>query len=404
MNKIYLVTNQFPYSFSEQFLETEIEFWDKSELVIVPTRIANKVRDVNGICIRTSVAKKIGPYNKLDWSHLFKTLFSSYFFKELIRTPKILFSAAKLKSLFRFEYLTQRYYSAIKNDFTREELKDALFYTYWFSWGTCALTRLSKEYDFKIITRCHRVDLYAYAQPCGYMPYAKSYYKNIDTIYSISQDGIDYLHETFDIELSKLKIARLGVPSRYENKLSYDNSIQKIHILSVSYVKPVKRVLLIAEMLNKYALENPSLKLTWTHFGDGPEFEQLKAAVVGASITVNLMGMRNNIDVINYYKSEHINAFINLSLSEGVPVSIMEAISFGVSVVATDCGGTKEIVNDNVGKLINVDFEYQDFSAALKDALVISAREIQAQFKEQYCAEVNYPLFKEELRSHFNKG
>ncbi|NJK95527.1 MAG: glycosyltransferase [Bacteroidales bacterium] len=45
--------------------------------------------------------------------------------------------------------------------------------------------------------------------------------------------------------------------------------------------------------------------------------------------------------------------FLNTSLSEGVPVSVMEALSFGLPVIATDVGGTGELINDEVGMLIN---------------------------------------------------
>ena len=47
-----------------------------------------------------------------------------------------------------------------------------------------------------------------------------------------------------------------------------------------------------------------------------------------------------------YYKNNNISLFINLSDSEGLPVSIMEAMSFGIPCVATDVGGTSEIVID----------------------------------------------------------
>ncbi|PMG75197.1 hypothetical protein BCU83_17865 [Vibrio breoganii] len=399
MRKIFLVTNQYPYSYTEQFIETEIKFWDKLEIEIIPSKLADSSRDVNGIHIRTTVAMRLGSFRKFDFFHIVKTIFSPYVLKELVRSPKIFVSISKLKTLFRFEYLTQRYCSAIKNDFSNEELKGALFYTYWFDWQTCALTRLRKSFDFKIITRCHRADLYAYTQPGGYMPYSKNYYTNIDTIYSISQDGVDYLHNTFAIERCKLKVARLGVPERNILRNFDARSKHDIHILSVSYVKPVKRVLLIAKMLNQYATENPKLKITWTHFGDGPEFNELKKLVSNFSFKVNLMGMCNNSDVINYYESNHINIFVNLSLSEGVPVSIMEAISFGVPVVATDCGGTSEIVNEQIGKLIPIKFVYEDFSIAIESALETSPIVILEQFKEKYCAEVNYKVFRQQLIS-----
>lgn len=49
--------------------------------------------------------------------------------------------------------------------------------------------------------------------------------------------------------------------------------------------------------------------------------------------------------------------FVNMSLSEGIPVSIMEAISFGIPIIATNVGGNAEIVNDETGVLIPVNID-----------------------------------------------
>jgi len=47
---------------------------------------------------------------------------------------------------------------------------------------------------------------------------------------------------------------------------------------------------------------------------------------------------------------------MNLSETEGIPVSIMEAQSAGVPILATNLGGTSEIVNNENGFLVEKDF------------------------------------------------
>ena len=41
-----------------------------------------------------------------------------------------------------------------------------------------------------------------------------------------------------------------------------------------------------------------------------------------------------------------VDLFLTVSANEGIPVSIMEAQSFGIPVIATDVGGISEIVNN----------------------------------------------------------
>lgn len=71
---------------------------------------------------------------------------------------------------------------------------------------------------------------------------------------------------------------------------------------------------------------------------------------------VKFTGFVKNQEVLNWYKENPATVFVNLSASEGVPVAIMEAISMGLPVIATDVGGTREIVeNGKNGYLLDKD-------------------------------------------------
>lgn len=58
-----------------------------------------------------------------------------------------------------------------------------------------------------------------------------------------------------------------------------------------------------------------------------------------------------------------------MSLSEGIPVSIMEAISFGIPIIATNVGGNAEIVNDETGVLIPVNIDQAAFNETVSDIM-----------------------------------
>ena len=68
-----------------------------------------------------------------------------------------------------------------------------------------------------------------------------------------------------------------------------------------------------------------------------------------------------------YIKNNHFDVFINLSKFEGLPVSIIEAISFGVPVFATDAGGSREAVNYRTCKLFKNNFKTEDLSESLNN-------------------------------------
>ena len=66
-----------------------------------------------------------------------------------------------------------------------------------------------------------------------------------------------------------------------------------------------------------------------------------------------------------------LSLFINLSETEGIPVSIMEAISFNIPVLATNTGGVNEIVGESfsTGILIPVNLEEHKISKIIYSIL-----------------------------------
>jgi len=135
----------------------------------------------------------------------------------------------------------------------------------------------------------------------------------------------------------------------------------KLYIISCSVVRKVKRLDLLIEALTQ--LEKEQIPFLWTHIGDGPEFEKIKKLAQKKLDNKNFQftGFLKNHAVLNWYRENPATVFINLSSSEGVPVAIMEAISMGLPVIATDVGGTREIVDSNLnGYLLKKDCTIQD--------------------------------------------
>jgi glycosyltransferase involved in cell wall biosynthesis len=166
----------------------------------------------------------------------------------------------------------------------------------------------------------------------------------LNTIHSISEDGIVAIADEWKCKISSVELSRLGVKKQV---FSADQSKQLL--VSCSNVIPVKRVELIVS-----ALKHIKSPLHWTHFGDGPQFDALKklAQDLPENIKVTFKGRVANSDVLDFYRKNCPTAFINVSSSEGVPVSIMEAFSFGIPVIATEVGGNGEIVSDTNGVLL----------------------------------------------------
>ncbi len=121
----------------------------------------------------------------------------------------------------------------------------------------------------------------------------------------------------------------------------------------------VKRIDLIVDTLicleQMYGKSLPN-EITWVHFGDGQLLKEIKKKVDSnlKYIKVIFKGQVANSEVLKFFQNNEVDLFINVSMSEGLPVSIMEAISFGIPIIATNVGGTREVVEDLVnGYLLN---------------------------------------------------
>lgn len=118
------------------------------------------------------------------------------------------------------------------------------------------------------------------------------------------------------------------------------------------------------------------------------------------------MGELPHHQVLAWLSSYPIDVFCNVSSSEGLPVSLMEAASCGLPLLATDVGGNCEIVDDSVGRLI----PGGSGASVIADALTDIAKEsklVHLQWRRLsrerwaalFDAEKNYARFADDLMS-----
>ena len=118
------------------------------------------------------------------------------------------------------------------------------------------------------------------------------------------------------------------------------------------------------------------------------------------------IGFIRNDEVHQFYQNQRVDLFINLSTTEGIPVSIMEAYSYGVPAIATNVGGTSEIVTNENGQLLNSTPSLDEINTAIRNFHNLSPEQVnlkkQAAYKtwqEKYNAKTNYTQFVEDILS-----
>ena len=114
---------------------------------------------------------------------------------------------------------------------------------------------------------------------------------------------------------------------------------KKIRLVYVGRLAPEKGNNYLIEAIA--GLDNIELTL----IGSGPSENDLKALAKETKVNVNFTGRLEQEDVIKELQKSDI--YVMASLKEGMSNSVLEAMACGLPIIATDAGGSVELIKDN---------------------------------------------------------
>ncbi|MGA2121552.1 MAG: glycosyltransferase family 4 protein [Methanoregula sp.] len=183
--------------------------------------------------------------------------------------------------------------------------------------------------------------------------YTKKVLDGADLIYAISKNIKDHIMSDFAIPETKVRYLPFGIDTDLFSPLPglRREDSPSIEIFSNRGFFPVyDNETLILGFALAYQ-KNPALRLTLK--GDGP-LERVSRELVSSLGLPDVITFRQKTayaDVPNDYRRADI--FITTSVSDGTPVSILEAMASGLPCIATTVGGIPEwIENNKTGLLI----------------------------------------------------
>lgn len=404
MRKLFLVTSSFPYYPGEQFLDTEVNYWKKYHnisVTILPRTVEEKkIRELptGVICDLFLVTGRVNQvYKKLHL--LFKALFSPIFYKEFYK--EVLPDLRRIKTFLSAMTGYQQYYELFDSYLMaqKDDVTTYIFYTYWHNNATYALQSLKQKYGFIIISRTHGGDLYCERKLLLYQPLKSHFTQNIDHIFTITPNAIDYLQTTYGFSKKILSTARLGVDNH--NIKTKATQTGRLHLVSCSSLVPIKRMDKLIDALAE--MPQNSIRIKWTHIGSGPLENKLKDLAekkLGEIVHVDydFVGYLEHKKIFDFYKENEIDLFVNVSDSEGVPVSIMEAMSCHIPIIAPNIGGVSDMIEDKKsGVLLPELFTTNMLVNALQRVSFFKNKLVRENsykmFLEKYNANKNYPEF-----------
>ncbi len=259
--------------------------------------------------------------------------------------------------------------------------EDTTLYSFWMSYdGFAAALCKHRRPNVRAIARGHHFDINRDANPMN--PYLMKRYlgEQLDAIYPISLDAVECLNACAELPAHKLHMVMLGsaggeatrrFPAPY-----YQDGV--FRIVSCAAVIERKQIPVLIDALAMWG----DGRVRWTHIGGGPDEAAVRAYAAqkldaNHDIEFEITGTVNREQVQRLYAAQPFDVFVNTSRSEGVPVSIMEAMHEGVLVVAPRINGIPELVDDTFGRLYEPEGGAQAVYAALAELRALPGKTVE---------------------------
>ena len=281
-------------------------------------------------------------------------------------------------------------------------------YSYWCMEGALAAAMLARSVmGVHAVTRAHAWDVYFERSSYCYLPFRKLILQQVDAAFFISENARKYVLSLLPglLDPQRMVNARLGIRTS-DTGMAFSRQYRCFRIVSCSYLIPIKR---LERLIAAIALID-GFDVEWVHFGDGPmmrHIHEMATRLLGPrqNLRYSLKGRVPNWEILQYYAHNPVDVFVSVSRYDGIPVSIMEAMSFGIPAIATDVGGVGEIVRHQAtGLLMHDDPTPQEVTDAIRSISLMNDRETgemrenaRRMWGQYYNADVNYSHFCEAL-------
>ena len=197
-------------------------------------------------------------------------------------------------------------------------------------------------------------------------------------VFTISQYNKTYLVDNFHLQENKIKVVYCGIILTDYLGIPFKdhNSDGRVSLLTVARLRPVKghKYLLHAlHLLRERINFNFDLFLA----GDGSEMDFLKdlAAKLNLIDMVHFLGNQSQFQVCDLLQK--CDYFVLPSISEGLPIVLLEAMASSRLVIAPNVNGVPELVIDNETGLLfepeNIDSLASAIERAVSDTIKYSS-------------------------------
>ena len=205
------------------------------------------------------------------------------------------------------------------------------------------LTAIVREYfpDRKVCGFCHNTDLRQMVKTDLKRSYIADQIRRLDRIFALHTEQKRTIEDIYDVPKDKIQVTGMGYNNhifKNESRRVNDGVTRIAFAGKISVKKGVESLIRSLDYLG-YAKNKIELLLAGGA-GNEEEYHQIVELAKKCPYTVKFLGKLPQKELAKVYNSCDI--FALLSFSEGLPLTVIEALACGERVVMTDLPGVKE--------------------------------------------------------------
>jgi glycosyltransferase involved in cell wall biosynthesis len=163
-----------------------------------------------------------------------------------------------------------------------------------------------------------------------------------DLAVAVSRDIKNSLVSHYGLQESRVKVIRNGIAIPQQSRgVKNDNEFV---VGSAGRFVHVKDYVLMVEIAKEVVAKSDSVRFQLA--GEGPMSGQISELIEKYRLRDHFY-LSGFLDDVNGFLSE-LDVYLNTSLHEGIPMSVLEAMALGLPVVAPKVGGLPEVIADGV--------------------------------------------------------
>ncbi|MFM2285864.1 MAG: hypothetical protein RLZZ543_1361 [Bacteroidota bacterium] len=413
---LYLVASDYPYGFGEPFLEEELEViaprFEKIYILLPEPFRASKdtpkfsvpenaeIIELQIVPSASDKLKAITKWTSEAWQMERNAIKHRYHQK---------MDVFHLKVMLAYQAGAEAFFQSLLSLMKKHGhgMEKSVVYSYWLTSQTIGMALLKKQFPaLRAVTRIHGWDCFYEVNPGHYLPFRPFVAKYLDGIHPISEAGAHYTKKKLADPLAKVSAYKLGI-GQLETPAVPSKKPKTLRILSLAFITPVKR---IDRMIEAIALTK-DCEIEWTHIGNAPQNDKsiadlaLERLQTLPHVRYHFAGEMSKEQVYNYLNANHSDVLLCTSRSEGIPVSMMEALGHGIPILSVNVGGIAEIVMDGEnGELMKADASATEIAAVLEkwaglteNEYALLSNKAYASYLQYFSAPKNYNLFFSEV-------